>query len=218
MAQDYRYLADTADGACGVDSAQRIVMWNRAAERMLGFTSREAEGRYCFEMFCGMDDAGCRVCRHGCQVHTQALDGAIVPTRDLCVRSKCGPELWVNMTTLRMPRDADDHLTLVHLFRDISKQMAMQKGMRRLLDEGDDGHDHAGTEHKLTEQRRRKDLTSREREVLRLLATGASTTAIAETLVVSRATARNHIHNMLSKLNAHSRVEAVAVAWRDGLL
>jgi DNA-binding NarL/FixJ family response regulator len=62
------------------------------------------------------------------------------------------------------------------------------------------------------------DLTDREREVLRLLARGASTDEIVDELVISVHTVRNHIRNILTKLQARSRLEAVAVATRIGLL
>jgi two-component system nitrate/nitrite response regulator NarL len=62
------------------------------------------------------------------------------------------------------------------------------------------------------------DLTRREQEVLRLLASGAATHAIAKTLFVCPATARHHIGSVLSKLGVHSRLEAVTLALRRGLL
>ena len=62
------------------------------------------------------------------------------------------------------------------------------------------------------------DLTRREFEVLRLLAEGHSTSAIVAELVLSIHTVRNHIRNILMKLNAQSRLEAVAIATRQGLL
>jgi PAS domain S-box-containing protein len=55
-------------------------------------------------------------------------------------------------------------------------------------------------------------LTPRQREVLGLLAQGASTEQIAASLVLSRATVRNHIRDILRALNAHSRLEAVVKA------
>ena len=58
-------------------------------------------------------------------------------------------------------------------------------------------------------------LTRRELEILRLVATGASTKTAADTLHVSPATVRNHIQNILAKLGAHSRLEAVALATRQ---
>jgi PAS domain S-box-containing protein len=61
-------------------------------------------------------------------------------------------------------------------------------------------------------------LTPRQREVLRLLGDGASTDQIAAQLHVSRDTARNHVRSILQRLGARSRLEAVAIAHRDGLL
>src|SRR6266581_5912877 len=61
-------------------------------------------------------------------------------------------------------------------------------------------------------------LTSRELEVLRLLAGGTSTTAAAESLGISTATLRAHVQAVLRKLGAHSRLEAVAEAARLGLV
>jgi len=61
-------------------------------------------------------------------------------------------------------------------------------------------------------------LTTRQSEVLGMIAHGASTVQIAESLHLSRETVRNHVRNILRVLGVHSRVEAVAVAYRDGLL
>ena len=60
--------------------------------------------------------------------------------------------------------------------------------------------------------------TSREREILALMADGLSTEAIAGRLSLSLHTVRNHIQRVLAKLGAHSRLEAVATAVRSGLL
>lgn len=62
------------------------------------------------------------------------------------------------------------------------------------------------------------DLTQREREVLEQLAEGNSKEAIARHLVLSPNTVRNHIQNILTKLGAHSRLEAVVTAAREGLI
>jgi DNA-binding NarL/FixJ family response regulator len=60
-------------------------------------------------------------------------------------------------------------------------------------------------------------LTPREREVLTLLAGGDDNEAISRALVISPQTARTHIQNILGKLEAHSRLEAVAFV-RGGIL
>ncbi len=61
-------------------------------------------------------------------------------------------------------------------------------------------------------------LTAREREVLGLLVQGMSNPEIAERLVVSRATAKAHVSNILSKLGVSTRSEAVALAIQQRLV
>ncbi|MFI7446357.1 response regulator [Nonomuraea sp. NPDC049714] len=61
-------------------------------------------------------------------------------------------------------------------------------------------------------------LTGRERETLLLLAEGVSTEQISARLGVARNTARNHVQRVLEKLGARSKLEAVAIARREGLL
>jgi len=61
-------------------------------------------------------------------------------------------------------------------------------------------------------------LTPRQNQVLHLLAHGRSTSQIAAELHLSIDTVRNHIRRMLRALGAHSRIEALAVAHREGLL
>jgi DNA-binding NarL/FixJ family response regulator len=61
-------------------------------------------------------------------------------------------------------------------------------------------------------------LTPREIEVLDLLAQGMRQPEIAGTLVISGKTVSSHIQRILVKLGAHSRAEAIALAWRHGLV
>lgn len=61
-------------------------------------------------------------------------------------------------------------------------------------------------------------LTERELAVVRLLAEGRSNAVIASELTISVNTVRNHVQNVLNKLGAHSKLEAVAKARESGLL
>jgi DNA-binding NarL/FixJ family response regulator len=61
-------------------------------------------------------------------------------------------------------------------------------------------------------------LTPRELEILQLLAGGQSPDTIAGDLFISTKAVATHIEHIFVKLNVHSRVEAVAVAYRDGLV
>jgi two-component system nitrate/nitrite response regulator NarL len=60
-------------------------------------------------------------------------------------------------------------------------------------------------------------LTKRELEVLRLLVQGDSGGDIADALGISKNTVRTHIQSILTKLQVHSRLEAVAFATRNGI-
>jgi DNA-binding NarL/FixJ family response regulator len=61
-------------------------------------------------------------------------------------------------------------------------------------------------------------LTSREHEVLGLLAAGWSNPEIADALFISRRTVTTHVTNLFAKLGVGNRVEAVTAAQRHGLL
>jgi len=61
------------------------------------------------------------------------------------------------------------------------------------------------------------DLTERELEVLRLLAAGATNREIAEALVVSEGTVKNHVSNILSRLGLRDRIQAALYAYDHDL-
>jgi DNA-binding NarL/FixJ family response regulator len=61
-------------------------------------------------------------------------------------------------------------------------------------------------------------LTSRQLDVLRLLAEGRSTAEIATELGLSTTTVRNYIANVLSALGVHTRLQAVVAARKAGLI
>ena len=66
--------------------------------------------------------------------------------------------------------------------------------------------------------RRLSRLTRREREVLALLVEGADNDLVAQRLVISPETARTHIQNILSKLEVHSRLEALALVLKNNIV
>jgi NarL family two-component system response regulator LiaR len=62
------------------------------------------------------------------------------------------------------------------------------------------------------------ELTPREMEVLKLIADGLSNKDIAEVLVLSEKTVKNHINNIFSKLHVYDRSQAILYAIRRGLV
>jgi DNA-binding NarL/FixJ family response regulator len=61
-------------------------------------------------------------------------------------------------------------------------------------------------------------LSNREREVLDLLAQGLTGEQVAERLVLSAETIKTHVRNAMTKLEAHTRVHAIAIALREGFI
>ena len=60
----------------------------------------------------------------------------------------------------------------------------------------------------------RPPLTCRERQILELIATGLQNKEVARELHISSVTVRNHVQNILAKLDVHSKLEAVSLAYR----
>ena len=202
-------LAATADGGFVIDAEGRIVMWNRAAESMLGYTMREAVGRRCCDLLMGDDENGNRLCCRGCHIVDLVKLRTPVHSFDMRTRTKTGSAIWVNVSTLRVSRDGAGDGT-VHLLRDVTATREILALIRErlaipaaLVPAAPDG---TGA------------LTRRELEILRVIATGLNTKHVAERLHVSPATIRNHVQNILGKLGAHSRLEAVAYATRNRLI
>jgi PAS domain S-box-containing protein len=203
-------LTDTADGVCAVGSDGRVVVWNRSAEKILGYTAREVVGRSCCEVFVGRDVNGNRLCYQGCHVAALVQRGEPVQHFQMASRTKSGKPIWLDISILVVPGSRRELSTTVHLFRDVTQSHEIETLVRQRLAEAAPAPPLAGGSG--------GDLTRREQEVLRLMAAGANTRTMAEQLHVSRATVRNHVQNILGKLGAHSRLEAVAHATRHRLL
>jgi PAS domain S-box-containing protein len=212
-------LANTADGAFVIDEHQRITFWNETAQQILGYTPGEVIGQNCYEILGGQDDKGRSICCYNCQVTTAAQSGETVINYDSRVRTKSGETCWINISILTFSEPENNVPPMViHLFRDATQKKQNEEFIRQILDatkrlqKGVTASDNqSGLKISFV-----KDLTGREREVLSLLVHGLNTRDIAHSLSISPSTARNHIQNILHKLQVHSRLEAVAYALEHG--
>jgi PAS domain S-box-containing protein len=214
-------MLNSADGALAINPQQQIVLWNEAAEVLMGFTAEEVLGRRCYEVMGGRDESGCLVCHQNCAGLMMALRQELVPTRDLLVRPKAGGEKWMSVSTVLTPMSRTNSYVLAHLFRASGRQKEMEQFVKQVLSNGEKLFLSPATDAPTTPPLTHpwlEPLTGREREVLRLLVSGASTKAIAGQLSISPFTARNHIRKILAKLQVHSRLEAVTLGLRTRLI
>jgi PAS domain S-box-containing protein len=201
-------LARAGDGAFVIGGDGRIVLWNRTAERVLGYTAREVVGRPCCDVFVGVDDDGNRLCYQGCHVQNLVKLGDPIQSFDMHTRSKAGKPVWINVSILATPPNGRSGPLTVHLFRDVTATKELLTLVHERLAGPPNGERPEAA----------SALTRREVEVLRLMMQGLNTAAAAEKLHVSPATVRNHVQNIFGKLGVHSRLEAVAYATKHRLL
>ncbi|MCZ7533733.1 MAG: LuxR C-terminal-related transcriptional regulator [Acidimicrobiia bacterium] len=206
LAQMLEVLGRTGDAMVAMDGSMEIIAWNDAATELLGYSAEEVLGRPCSEVLCWRDRCGDSVCGPTCPASELGDPDEIMGPREVLGRSSKNQTLWLSASTIIPPVEMREECRIVHLIREI----ALPPELERLIVERLDGWS-VGTE---VRDDRLDVLTPREREVLQLLTEGLDGTAIAEKLYVSPATVRNHIQHILTKLNVHSRVEAVAFALR----
>lgn len=212
----------TADPIFASDHSLRLVLWNKGAEALLGFTSHEVLGRPCHHLIGCRDSSGTLSCHGNCMEILKARQ-ELVPTFDHEVRKKGGEKIWLNVTTILAPSKVSGPWVLVHLLRDLTRQKEMEKLLHQVVSRAEELALLPRANPEVPFPIARSDpsrplVTAREREVLQLLAQGASTESIAERLCITQRTARNHVQNVLDKLHVHSRLEAVAYASRNSLL
>jgi PAS domain S-box-containing protein len=192
-------VATTGDAAFAVDPEGRIIAWNEGAEYCLGYRRPEVLGRRCWRVLQGQDLSSNRYCDRTCPVRNMAMKGEPINRTQMFFRNASGETTPVAMSTLVVQGEKSKEI--VHLFQCLSSDA--QETMVPL---------------NMPAASSNAPLSVRQLEVLKHLADGKSTEEIAELLCIAEVTARHHIQHILSRLKVHSRLEAVALARRIGLL
>jgi len=214
----FEALRNAADGAFVIDEDLQIIFWNKTAEAILGFDSDEVAGLPCYHLLHGYDEGRQLICNARCLVMKLALKAKPVPNYDIHVKTKQGDNRWLNMSifTYRM-NEANGKKVIVHLFHDLNHKEVDGRVLDHLVEvinRYQDIPNKNGVEMAFIPEA----LTPREHIVLTLLAKGHGTQDIAEHLSISLNTVRNHIQHILQKLQVHTRLEAVALAIKHGLV
>lgn len=203
-------LASGHPPAFATDSRDRIVFCNDGAARILGRRADELLGRRCYDVVAGRDVFGNRYCYANCPVRAGVQAQEEIAGFDLQVAANGSGSRTVGVTILRIPSLRPDLFTLVHVLRPIEEGSRLAWLMARLKD--------VPREESVAEPLpcEPAPLTRREREVLRFVAEGLPNKEIAARLRLSTATVRNHVHHILDKLQVHSKLQAVSLAFQRG--
>jgi DNA-binding CsgD family transcriptional regulator len=208
-------FAQSETPALATDSHGHVVSWNCAAERAFGRTSNQVLGRRCYEVMGGRDVFGNPFCYENCAVLSMARKGESVRCFEMTVVSAPRPA-QVSVTVVHVPGSSPEKVTLVHLMQPIDEQGRLARALEQL---GAREQAPAAAQPAVcgaVALAKAPPLTEREREVMGLVAAGLQNKEVAQKLGISPATVRNHVHNILEKLEVHSKLEAVSLAFRQG--
>lgn len=205
-------MARSVDGVFTLDASQTVTFWNQACENITGIPATHAVGRCCHEVMKGHDPTGRPLCKCDCPVSALAKGGPPPSALPMRIEHSDGRKIQLKVSTLLVPSSSQGEWSIVHVMRHgrdhLPAGLCQDETVRMETEPAQCRHQvPAGA----------CLLTSREREVLRLLARGNNTDAISSQLSLSSATVRNHIQRLMAKLEVHSRVEAVAYAHRHHL-
>lgn len=214
------WIFQSDDAVFAMDGADRIVLWNKGCEQLLGRSADSALGRLCADVMCGRDASGNVYCIRNCPVAIQAREMPHDPVNTflLNVRTPRAGTKRIRVTVFHIPSSRPGLSTLVHVLREIGSERSDLE--RRLADEaqrisgalGGKAHGNGNGNGDGVA------LTPREQDILRCLAEAIPTSRIAERLEISPVTVRNHIQRILQKLGVHSKLHAVVYAYRHQLI
>ena len=211
-------VESTSDPAFAVDGEGRIAAWNQGAEKLFGLPVEEAVGRLCGTVLEGSDACGA-VCSENCTVRQAVERRHPMENFDLQVSTIKGRQ-WCNVSVLIIDEEQSPDPFAIHIVRsiDLRKRLEMMVQDFIVSETAIPAVEALALVSGTRASARSADLTAREIEILRLLARGESTVAIASALHLSRATVNNHIQRTMKKLDAHSRLEAIRRAEQAGLI
>jgi PAS domain S-box-containing protein len=210
-------IARAGTAAFATDEKGRITIWNEGAREMLGYHASNVLGKSCHEIICGRDVFGNRFCDRQCTVMLMTDRHEAVRHFELDIRTESSEIIQAHVSIVVLPGPRAGRYTMVHFIERVDRHREANALVRRILNE----------QHPLPTLRlaaadvstpQSPPLTSREIQILRLLAEGTSTKGIADSLFISVTTTRNHVQNILRKLDVHSKLEAVSLALRTHLL
>jgi PAS domain S-box-containing protein len=182
-----------------INERHRVVFWNKPLQRLLGWTYDDVAGKACANILAGNDQFGNRYCCESCPIVSIAQRGEPIRQFALSYRSKEGGYVAVDVAVTKFLLPATKSIVMAHVVQPARPVEAVAPPRPAHAEHAD---------------ARVRELTSREIEVLGMLASGQNATDVANHLGISPLTARNHVQHIFAKLEVHSKAAAVAFAYK----
>jgi PAS domain S-box len=208
-------LSSGVPAAFATDAQDRIVFWNRGAEELFGHPASKVLGKTCFAIVGGRDIFGNRFCYRDCAVKAATREGEPVRGHEINVQDAGKDPKSVGVTIVQIPGRRPETFTIVHMLQPVDHGSRLASVIHH-LETPKAGEMLAPLSVLPPEMPENPPLTEREREILHWVAAGLQNKEIAHRLEISLATVRNHIHRILEKLEVHSKLEAISLAFRRG--
>lgn len=190
-------LFDAADCVFAADANQRITFWSAASERLLGISRQQALGAPCHKLLRACDGAGQAFCGPACRIAQLAEGGSAPVNHRLWLDAGRRQRQQFRLIVMLAPSAHEGLWSVFHVLHRVAAGASVKSRATRADAPA---------------------LTARERAVLQMLAEGLPAHLISRHLCISLVTVRNHIQHILAKLEVHSKVEAVALAYRRRLI
>jgi DNA-binding CsgD family transcriptional regulator len=211
-------IESTADAAFVTEVGIGIVGWNKAAADLLGISAAAVIGKPCWRVVQSIDECG-PLCSEDCIVMQAAGKHRAIANFDAQLTNAPGKP-WCNVYIMYAEGERSKTHYIVHLLRNVDLRKRLELALRDFVVQ----KTHLSTEDmkSLFSATRTPataiQLTNREQEIVRFLASGKTSRQIADQLNISYTTVNNHIQNLMKKLSAKNRLEAIRRAERAGLI
>jgi PAS domain S-box-containing protein len=211
----FNLLEGTSDAAFTVTNQGEICSWNKAAEKLFGYSAAEALNKTCGNVLQGRGPLGNEMCGENCSIRHRAEKHIEIPNFDLQVKVRSGRRMWVSVSTLVFENPRNHRRMIVHLAHDITERKKNEELLHRMIDVS---RELSNIQERVLNPMPITPLSEQERQILRLFSRGKNSTEIARKLGITLQTLRNHLHHINQKLHTHNRLEAVTHAMQRKLL
>ena len=211
----FNLLEGTADAAFAVTDQGEICSWNKAAEKLFGYTAEEAINKTCGSVLQGMGPLGNEMCGENCSISHRAEKRLEIPNFDLQVKTRSGRRVWVSVSILVYENPRNHRRLIVHLAHDITESKKNEVLLHKMIDVS---RQLSNIQEVALKPVPITPLSEQEIEILRMFSTGKNAAEIARRLKITLQTLRNHLHHINQKLHTHNRLEAVTHAMQRKLL